>query len=334
MFAVIGIVFCFDLFAKGCHIMKRHCDMSLLWKDTWLHRLLSQCQGIRFSRAMTGGLAMAVCACAIVVNPQVQQIQPVAKAEQTELKNTEKVDETVVDSKEVNKKDSARKVEEVKAETESTEKKEEEVKDKTELMPKPEEQKSEEVAVKETKPSAWKNIDLCETVSPHKTYMDDVMITARYSEQWKLFNEAKYGEVVTDDIGFQYIEGVDPDTGEPMKFYTVALGTYYLSHIGEKFRVTMANGFQFGVITGDIKSDAHTHAGNNTANVKAREGHNINGCLAGSNDMLEFIIDAEKMKTVYPGANGLANNGSMNRDFDGGHQFSGAVAKIEVLAES
>lgn len=282
--------------------MKRHCDMSLLWKDTWLHRLLSQCQGIRFSRAMTGGLAMAVCACAIVVNPKVQQIRPVAKAEQTELKNTEKVDETVVDSKEVNKKDSAKKVE--------------------------------EVAVKETKPSAWKNIDLCETVSPHKTYMDDVTITARYSEQWKLFNEAKYGEVVTDDIGFQYIEGVDPDTGEPMKFYTVALGTYYLSHIGEKFRVTMANGFQFGVITGDIKSDAHTHAGNNTANVKAREGHNINGCLAGSNDMLEFIIDAEKMKTVYPGANGLANNGSMNRDFDGGHQFSGAVAKIEVLAES
>lgn len=245
---------------------------------------------------------MAVCACAIVVNPKVQQIRPVAKAEQTELKNTEKVDETVVDSKEVNKKDSAKKVE--------------------------------EVAVKETKPSAWKNIDLCETVSPHKTYMDDVTITARYSEQWKLFNEAKYGEVVTDDIGFQYIEGVDPDTGEPMKFYTVALGTYYLSHIGEKFRVTMANGFQFGVITGDIKSDAHTHAGNNTANVKAREGHNINGCLAGSNDMLEFIIDAEKMKTVYPGANGLANNGSMNRDFDGGHQFSGAVAKIEVLAES
>lgn len=302
MFAVIGIEFCFDLFAKGCHIMKRHCDMSLLWKDTWLHRLLSQCQGIRFSRAMTGGLAMAVCACAIVVNPKVQQIRPVAKAEQTELKNTEKVDETVVDSKEVNKKDSAKKVE--------------------------------EVAVKETKPSAWKNIDLCETVSPHKTYMDDVTITARYSEQWKLFNEAKYGEVVTDDIGFQYIEGVDPDTGEPMKFYTVALGTYYLSHIGEKFRVTMANGFQFGVITGDIKSDAHTHAGNNTANVKAREGHNINGCLAGSNDMLEFIIDAEKMKTVYPGANGLANNGSMNRDFDGGHQFSGAVAKIEVLAES
>jgi hypothetical protein len=199
---------------------------------------------------------------------------------------------------------------------------------------------SEELEDTEVEESAWQEIPLCDTKYSTKTYMDDEKITSRTSEQWKLFNESKWGDVITDDIGFQYILGTDPDTGEEMKFYTVALGTYYMDHIGQKFRITLESGFTFGAIIGDQKSDAHTHAGSESASLletmtdEEISAHNPNKCLAGSNDALEFIIDSDVLYSYFPGKNGYANSGSMNYDFDDEHMFSGKIVKIEVLTDS
>lgn len=279
---------------------------------------------IRINKIVESVCVLCVCALSVCINPIPVQ------ADKTGQQNIEVMsqDEGIAKIEKLGQIEEPKKEEkeEPKKEVIDEEQKQEEKKE-PEKVEKPVEKKEEP-----KKESAWKDIPLCETISPVKTYMDDKKITLTTSEQWKLFNEAKYGEVITDDLGFQYIEGEDPDTKEPMKFYTVALGTYYMSRMGEKFRVTMENGFQFGVITGDMKSNAHTHPGNNSANVE-REGFDPTYCVAGSNDMLEFIIDSDKMKEIYPGRNGLANNGSMNANFDDEHMFEGRIVKIELLVE-
>lgn len=279
---------------------------------------------IRINKIVESVCVLCVCALSVCINPIPVQ------ADKTGQQNIEVMsqDEGIAKIEKLGQ------IEEPKKE-EKEEPKKEVIDEEQKQEEKKEPEKVEEPVEKKEEPkkeSAWKDIPLCETISPVKTYMDDKKITLTTSEQWKLFNEAKYGEVITDDLGFQYIEGEDPDTKEPMKFYTVALGTYYMSRMGEKFRVTMENGFQFGVITGDMKSNAHTQPGNNSANVE-REGFDPTYCVAGSNDMLEFIIDSDKMKEIYPGRNGLANNGSMNANFDDEHMFEGRIVKIELLVE-
>lgn len=326
------VLFSVKIFLSGCRIVGRHLNLDLYWKDSWLHKVLNCAGKIRISKAIECISIVGVCCLSIFINPVIVQADKTGKENVNMMAQDEGISKIEGDGKVATpdkpKETEVKETKESKEEVKGIETKEETIETAKTAEKTVEEKKPEE----EIKPSAWQDIPLCETVSPVKTYMDDVKITATASEQWKLFNEAKYGEVITDEIGFQYIEGIDPDTGKPMKFYTVALGTYYMSRIGEKFRVTMENGFQFGVITGDMKSNSHTHAGNNSNNVK-REGFNPNYCVAGSNDMLEFIIDAEKMKQTYPGRNGLANNGTMNANFDEEHMFEGRITKIELLVE-
>lgn len=324
---------CIKVFISGCRIWSRYCNISVFWNGSITHKILDGFSKVKWHKAITGSLTMVMCGLAFYINPVVVK----ADLGKNEVERTAEERKSDLDKIEGIQK-SETKVEQIQPQPEpktETKKEEQEVSQqkKVTIEKEKEDKSTKEVVEEPKKQSAWQEIPLCETESPVKTYMDDVKITARYSEQWKLFNEAKFGEVITDEIGFQYVLGNNPDTDEDMKYYTVALGTYYMDYVGQKFRITMENGFQFGAIVGDIKSDAHTHAGNKSSDVPKREGHNSNACVAGSNDMIEFIIDAQTMMEFYPGRNGLANNGTMNYNFDEEHMFEGKITKIEVLAE-
>lgn len=96
-----------------------------------------------------------------------------------------------------------------------------------------------------------------------KVYMDYRTITAKSSKQWKLQQEA-----TTDELGFRRY-------GD---YYMVAMGTYYTGYeCGKVFRITLENGSEFLVVTGDIKSDVHTDAKH-----QHRKGN-----------VIEFIVDTD-----------------------------------------
>ena len=90
--------------------------------------------------------------------------------------------------------------------------------------------------------------------------------------------------------------------------YCVAMGTYYSSTIGERFKITMSTGATFTVIISDIKSNRHTDS---THRYTAR-----NGC------MMEFLIDK----------NCLANCIRVSGNVGSLSLFSGQFAKVEKIS--
>lgn len=157
----------------------------------------------------------------------------------------------------------------------------------------------------------YTNIELCDIGNSIKDLANETAITARSSEQWKLFNENKYGEVKHDSWGLAYIE----EGGK--KWYCNAFGTYYTSTIGDKFRVTLDSGVQIYVINCDVKADKDTHKGNNS---------DSNACLSADGSMMEFYGYATQQTIPKLQAAGFS---SLNSNFDADHQWKGAVVKIE-----
>jgi len=96
-----------------------------------------------------------------------------------------------------------------------------------------------------------------------KTYMDYRAITRLGSRQLDLQSKAW-----TDWQGFRRVD----------EYYMVALGTYYVKEIGDRFIVTIARSEKpIKVIAGDIKADEHTDSQNR---FHTKDGSEI-----------EFIID-------------------------------------------
>ena len=157
----------------------------------------------------------------------------------------------------------------------------------------------------------YTNIELCDLGNSIKDLANETAITARSSEQWKLFNENKYGEVKHDSWGLAYIE----DGGK--KWYCNAFGTYYTSTIGDKFRVTLDSGVQIYVINCDVKADKDTHKGNNS---------DSDACLSADGSMMEFYGYVTQQTIPKLQAAGYS---SLNSNFDSDHQWKGAVVKIE-----
>ena len=91
-------------------------------------------------------------------------------------------------------------------------------------------------------------------------YMYYTAITSRGSVQYKLQQQAQ-----TNEKGFRTI-------GD---YYLVAMGSYY-GKAGDRLQITLANGFKYKVMLGDIKSDVHT----NSTNQVGQDG-----------SIIEFILD-------------------------------------------
>lgn len=128
-----------------------------------------------------------------------------------------------------------------------------------------------------------------------KAWMDYRAITSPSSIQYQLQQSA-----VTD-----------PETGIRMydNCYMVALGTYYSQKAGEKFRITLENGFVFNAITGDIKANRDTDSLNQHRN----------------GNIVEFVVD----KKVIPDlCRKMGDMSWLNKN------FAGKIMRIEKIIES
>lgn len=136
----------------------------------------------------------------------------------------------------------------------------------------------------------------------NKTYMDYRSITNRDTAQWKYI----YSDTISvDDKGFLVTED---------GYIGVALGTYF-GPVGTKYIFTLDTGIELKVVKVEVKSDKHTCE------------HNYK---AGSNDVIEFVIDtkAQYMQNNIWG-NGLIFQGNFNNCED----FKGNIIRIQEVIE-
>jgi|InofroStandDraft_1065614.scaffolds.fasta_scaffold05138_5 hypothetical protein len=114
-----------------------------------------------------------------------------------------------------------------------------------------------------------------------KSYMDYRAITNKRSDQYQFQQEA-----ITDENGFRVYDDCK----------MVAMGTYYVDKIGDKFRITLEDDTVFYAIAGDVKSDLHTDTKHQHKN----------------GNIVEFIVDTQEISKTckkmgdmsYAGLNG------------------------------
>ena len=115
-------------------------------------------------------------------------------------------------------------------------------------------------------------------IDDYKTWMSYTSVTSTGSPQYQLLNSNK---AYTDKNNFRKI-------GE---YYCVALGSFYSTEIGTRFRITFDNGQSIKVILGDQKSDRHTDSKHQ---------------FSSSGNILEFIMGSKEysnqamINTLYP----------------------------------
>ncbi len=138
------------------------------------------------------------------------------------------------------------------------------------------------------------NMKLPKVSGATKTYAYYTAVTAKTSPQYALLNSE---ECYTDDeTGIRMIDDC----------YCVALGSFYGSTIGTKYRITFSTGKSINVILCDQKSDKHTDKKHQYA-VK-------------NSDIMEFYVEKSKIPSDVRG-----NYGNLE-------QFSGDIVKIERYA--
>ena len=115
-------------------------------------------------------------------------------------------------------------------------------------------------------------------INDYKTWMSYTAVTSTGSPQYFLLNHKK---AYTDKNNFRKI-------GD---YYCVALGSFYSTQIGDRFRITFDNGQSIKVILGDQKSDRHTDSLHQ---------------YSSSGNILEFIMGSNKFEnqatinSMYP----------------------------------
>lgn len=128
-----------------------------------------------------------------------------------------------------------------------------------------------------------------------KTYAFYTAVTATGSPQYKLLRSA---DCTTDpETGIRMVDGR----------YCVALGSYYGTKIGTKYRITLEGGKELEVILCDQKSDRHTDANHQYA--------------VNNQDIVEFYIERSKLPRGIRG------------DYGTLPQFSGSIIAIEQYIE-
>lgn len=128
-----------------------------------------------------------------------------------------------------------------------------------------------------------------------KTYAYYTAVTMKSSPQYKLLNGASCY--------------TDPDTGIRMvdDCYCVAMGSFYGTKIGTKYKITLNTGKTFNVILCDSKQDRHTNSTNQYGSQ--------------NKDILEFYVERSKIPSKVGG------------DYNVLPQFNGWVSGIERIDE-
>ena len=135
-----------------------------------------------------------------------------------------------------------------------------------------------------------------------KTWMSYRAVTNRESPQYKFINT--YGWI--DGAGFMRANG-ERDLGIEDDYYLIALGSYYGTDIGTKYRITLDTGNVFYGVLADCKADKHTNSTNQYVPV--------NG------NVVEFLVDTSQLNAD------VKRMGSANVYAP----LNGDVAKIEKI---
>jgi fibronectin type 3 domain-containing protein len=147
------------------------------------------------------------------------------------------------------------------------------------------------VKSKKIKVKTLKNMGLPSVSGKTKTYAYYTAVTVKSSPQYKLLNSE---DCYTDEeTGIRMVDGC----------YCIALGSYYGSKIGTKYKITLSSGESFMAILCDQKANRHTDSKNQYA--------------VRNSDVVEFYVEKGK---IPKGVNG---------DYGKLEQFKGSIAKIE-----
>ena len=115
--------------------------------------------------------------------------------------------------------------------------------------------------------------------SSFKTWMDYGKIANESSAQYKFIK--KWGWV--DKEGFMRCSA-ETDLGVTDDYYLVALGSYYGTNIGTKYKITTDTGNVFYVALAEHKADIHTNSTHQYG--------------LDNNDVLEFLIDDKRLNKL------------------------------------
>ena len=134
-----------------------------------------------------------------------------------------------------------------------------------------------------------------------KTWMDYRAVTNKRSAQYKCIR--KWGWC--DEEGFMRANA-ETSLGVETHYYMIALGSYYGTTIGTKYRITTDTGNVFYGMLCDVKADRHTNSTNQYARNK---------------DVVEFLVDSRKLNK------NVKRMGSANTYMP----LNGRIAKIERM---
>lgn len=138
--------------------------------------------------------------------------------------------------------------------------------------------------------------------SSFKSWMSYKAVTNRNSAQYKFIRAWGWA----DSEGFMRCSG-ERDLGIDQDYYLIALGSYYGTEIGTKYKITLDTGRVFYGALADCKDNRHTNSTNQYVS------HNGN--------VVEFLVDSSKLNKE------VKRMGSANVYMP----LNGSVAKIERI---
>ena len=139
--------------------------------------------------------------------------------------------------------------------------------------------------------------------STFKAYMDYRKITNTTSPQHQLISLYGYA----DQYGFMRTEK-DAEIDGGQDYYMIALGSYYGTEIGTKYRITTDTGNTFYGILADCKADIHTNDTNQYT-------------IVGTPNVVEFLVDTTTL------IHEVKYHGTANRHTP----LGGEIIKIEKI---
>lgn len=122
----------------------------------------------------------------------------------------------------------------------------------------------------------YTSLDVPNINSSFKSWMSYKAVTNRKSPQYKFIHT--WGWV--DGEGFMRCSG-ERDLGIEQDYYLIALGSYYGTTIGTKYRITLDTGKEFYGVLADCKADIHTDS--------------TNRYVLKNGNIVEFLVDASKL---------------------------------------
>ena len=131
----------------------------------------------------------------------------------------------------------------------------------------------------------YESLEVPNIDSSFKTWMSYRAVTNKCSPQYNYIHT--YGW--TDEEGFMRAKA-DEAYNIEQDYYLIALGSYYGTEIGTKYRITLDTGRVFYGVLADCKDDKHTNS--------------TNQYISHNGNVVEFLVDKTKLnKTVRKSGN-------------------------------